>query len=196
MKKLLVLALVAFCVIGEVAARDIKTLSGRLYRNVKVTRVDPTGIAIEHKDGIEFLDFKDLSPELQREFNYVEATYVATQTATRERDALAEVQRRATVAAAAAQSLADQQARQTAAAALALAEKQKQEADAAALSIQQRDYSARDYGSRNYADRDYSGERYVPHSTPTDSGSSGGTVSVRGYTRKDGTYVRPYTRRR
>ncbi|QPH37906.1 hypothetical protein [Pedobacter endophyticus] len=33
-----------------------------------------------------------------------------------------------------------------------------------------------------------------PRSTTKSTGSSGGTVHVKGYTRKDGTYVRPHTR--
>lgn len=33
------------------------------------------------------------------------------------------------------------------------------------------------------------------HITPAYTPSTGGTVRVRGYTRKDGTYVRPHTRR-
>lgn len=75
--------------------------------------------------------------------------------------------------------------------AAALAENEKADAARAAIAIQHRDYAARNFGAR-----DYTTDRYTPPSAPSYSGSSGGTVSVRGYYRKDGTYVRPHTRSR
>ena len=48
----------------------------------------------------------------------------------------------------------------------------------------------RDYTATNYASRDYGTTRYTGRSY------NSGSVQVRGYTRKDGTYVRPHTRRR
>jgi uncharacterized membrane protein len=43
--------------------------------------------------------------------------------------------------------------------------------------------------------KDVVGDTTPTPSTPSVSGSSGKTVHVNGYTRKDGTYVRPYNRR-
>lgn len=190
--KRLALGLLAVLCLGTLAvARDFRTITGQVYRNATVTRVDPTGIAVSHADGIAFLDFKTLPPEVQREFGFNETSYVATQSANREREALASIQQRATIAAAAAQRVADEQARATATAAMIAAQQQQQ---AAAASIQQRDYASRDYSSRSYASRDYSANRYVP--PEPSASSSGGTVSVRGYYRKDGTYVKGYTRRK
>lgn len=169
-------------------ARDIRTLTGTVFREVVVTRVESTGIAITHKDGVSFLDFKILPPELQNEFQYNPAAYAAAQAQNSERDALLEIQRRATAAAAAAQRWADQEAVQ-----FRIAEQQR--AAQAAAAIQQRDYTTRNYSTPNYASRDYSTSRYSSDTyiPPT---SSGGTVQVRGYFRKDGTYVKGYTRRK
>jgi hypothetical protein len=51
-------------------------------------------------------------------------------------------------------------------------------------SIATRDYSNVTFGRSDFATDRYSGRTY----------GGGGTVHVRGYTRKDGTYVRPHTR--
>lgn len=40
----------------------------------------------------------------------------------------------------------------------------------------------------------YGYSSYKPSSTSTRTSSGGGTVNVKGYTRKDGTYVKPHTR--
>lgn len=194
MKRTALTVLAALCFAGLGDARDIRTITGQTYRNVAVTRVDPTGIAVTHADGIAFLDFKTLPPEIQREFGYSDAAYLATQAAAQERAALVAIQQRATAAAAASQKLADEQAKSAAIAALALQQQKEQAA------IDQRNYAARDYSARNYGERDYTNRDYTSGtstaSTSSSSGYGGGTVQVKGYYRKDGTYVKGYTRRK
>ena len=186
---LVYLALLAFT--HTVSARDIRTRAGQLYKDITVSRVEPAGIRITHRDGVAFIDFKDLPAEIQKEFGFNEAAYVAGVAANRERDALVEIQRRATTAALASQQLAGQERRQQSVAALAEQQRiaREQEAAAAAMSIQQRDYGSRDYASRDYTAPRYSGSAYS-------GGSSGGTVHVSGYYRKNGTYVHSYSRRK
>ena len=62
-----------------------------------------------------------------------------------------------------------------------------------------RNYSNRSYTVRNYGDR-YSAPSQEKDSEPqykyAPSTYTPGVVHVRGYTRKDGTYVRPHTRRK
>jgi hypothetical protein len=171
-------------------ARDIKTRAGQLYKDVTVSRVEAAGIRITHRDGVAFIDFKDLPAEIQKEFGFDAAVYAAGVAANRERDALAEIQRHATAAALASQQLADQERRQQMATAFTEQQRIAREQEvASANSIQQRDY-----GSRDYASRDYNVPRYS--SSTYSGGSSAGTVHVSGYTRKDGTYVHSYTRRK
>ena len=195
MREKLIALFVSVALTATLLARDIRTLSGHLYRNVTVTRVEATGIRITHESGVALIDFKDLPAELRKEFGYSEAAYEAGLTESKEREALAAVQRRATEAAVAAQRLADQQAAQFR---VNLAEQQRAALDAeaaraaasAAPSYADRGYADRDYQSRGYDTLRYAPTRY------SSSVSSGGSVSVRGYTRKDGTYVRPHTRSR
>jgi len=66
---------------GGVQARDIVMLSGQVYHGVTVTRVDPTGIAISHKDGAAFLDFLLLPTDIRKEFGYSAEDYKAGKSA-------------------------------------------------------------------------------------------------------------------
>jgi hypothetical protein len=60
---------------GSAGARDIRTISGDVYRNIDIRSRDATGIQIMHSDGVTFLDFKNLSEEDQKYFGYDPATY-------------------------------------------------------------------------------------------------------------------------
>jgi len=55
---------------GSVGARDLKTMSGDVYKNIEVRSRDATGIQIMHDDGVVFLDFKNLSEADQKDFGY------------------------------------------------------------------------------------------------------------------------------
>jgi hypothetical protein len=60
---------------GSVGARDLKTNSGDVFKNIEVKSKDATGIQIMHDDGVIFLDFKNLSEADQKEFGFDLATY-------------------------------------------------------------------------------------------------------------------------
>lgn len=153
-----------------VVARDITTLKGDTYYNVTVTRVEKTGIAVMHRTGVAFLDFLILPEEVRREFGYSPEAYAAGQALLQQQAlAAAELQRRLDAEAAARQ---EQQRIE------ALAK-----AEAARNSIATRDYTVTDYSARSYATSRYSSRDY-----------SSGTVHVKGYLRKNGTYVQPHTR--
>ena len=155
MRRFVLCSLALVASVSLALARDITTLTGQTYRAVTITRVEATGIGISHDDGVAFLDFSTLPPEIRREFGYT-----------------AEQQQRQIEAQAAAALLAAQRAQQ------------------ATLAQQQSSIATRDYTATNYTTRDYGTTRY------TGSGYTGGPVHVSGYTRKDGTYVHSYTRRR
>ncbi len=76
MKRALLPLLVATLLLGGSAgARDIKTISGDVYKNIEIRSRDATGIQIMHSDGVTFLDFKNLSEEDQKYFGYNPDTY-------------------------------------------------------------------------------------------------------------------------
>jgi hypothetical protein len=60
---------------GSALARDIKTASGDVFKNITVQWKDATGIQVMHDDGVAFLDFKNLNEADQKEFGYNPATY-------------------------------------------------------------------------------------------------------------------------
>jgi len=60
---------------GNVGARDLKTVSGDVYKNIEVRSKDATGIQIMHDDGVVFLDFKNLSEADQKDLGYDPALY-------------------------------------------------------------------------------------------------------------------------
>ncbi len=154
---------------------EIATLNGDIYRDVAIIRVERTGIRVSNRDGFGFIDYLTLPIAFRRRYGYTEAAYAVGKTARRQRElAAAETQRR--IAADAAAREAEAQRR--------LAEAQ------AALARQQASIATRDYSTTNYTTRDYGTDRY------TGSGYTGGPIPVSGYTRKDGTYVHSYTRRR
>lgn len=206
-------------------ARDITTLTGETYHEATFTRIETTGIAIAHRDGTAFLNFSVLPADIRAEFSIAGADPDAVQpgpelvhspeivtldgtvyrdvTVTRIERTGVHISSRTgiefldflnlpvpfrrkygyTDAAYAAGKMARLRREQ--------AETQRRLAEAqAALAQQQAAAAARDYSQRGYPTRDYSTDRY------TGSNSSGGTVQVSGYFRKDGTYVHSYTRRK
>lgn len=76
MKRALLPLLVATLFLsGSAGARDIKTISGDVYKNIEIRSRDATGIQVMHSDGVAFLDFKNLSEEDQKYFGYDAALY-------------------------------------------------------------------------------------------------------------------------
>jgi hypothetical protein len=51
-------------------ADDFKTVNGKEYKNVTVSRVEPDGILVKSKSGITKLYFSELPKEVQERFHY------------------------------------------------------------------------------------------------------------------------------
>ncbi len=49
---------------------ELSTGTGRLFKNVSVTRVEADAILIQHEDGVARVSLFDLSPELQRKYDF------------------------------------------------------------------------------------------------------------------------------
>ena len=74
MKKSILTLVICIGLVSVLPARDIKTKDGTVYKNVSISDVTPIGIDITYmKNGtgfIRMLHFTELSPEIQKEFNY------------------------------------------------------------------------------------------------------------------------------
>ena len=75
------LVLITALAVGD----DLKTMSGKEYKQVKVSRVEPDGIVIIHKTGVTKLLFSELPTEVQQQFGHgppkIEAKSPAARTA-------------------------------------------------------------------------------------------------------------------
>src|SRR5436309_11050153 len=72
------------CSASVALAEDFKTIDGKEYKNVKVSRVEPDGIVLISKSGISKVYFTELPKEVQDRFHYdaeQAAAYSAEQTA-------------------------------------------------------------------------------------------------------------------
>jgi hypothetical protein len=49
---------------------DLTTLSGKIYRDYNVTRVEPDGLSVTHHDGVAKISFSDLSEDLRKKYGY------------------------------------------------------------------------------------------------------------------------------
>src|SRR5438270_10708714 len=86
MKKYLFIFLLALITRG-LFAEDFKTIDGKEYKNVTVSRVEPDGIMLMSKSGISKVYFTELPKEVQERFHYdaAQATaYSAEQAASQE----------------------------------------------------------------------------------------------------------------
>jgi len=75
------------CLASVALADDFKTIDGKEYKNVKVSRVEPDGIVLMTKSGISKVYFTELPKEVQERFHYDAAkgdAYSAEQTANQE----------------------------------------------------------------------------------------------------------------
>lgn len=68
MKCLFVALLIA--AISGVDAEDIETLDHHLYKNAKVTRVEPDGITVSHDTGISKIYYNELSESVRSRFHF------------------------------------------------------------------------------------------------------------------------------
>jgi len=74
------------CVASAALAEDFKTIQGKEYKNVTVSRIEPDGIVLRTKSGISKLYFVELPKEVQERFHYnaaIAAAYFAQQSINR-----------------------------------------------------------------------------------------------------------------
>jgi hypothetical protein len=64
------LAMLAALSASLALADDFKTIDGKEYKNVTVSRVEPDGIALKSKSGISKVYFTELPKEVQERFHY------------------------------------------------------------------------------------------------------------------------------
>src|SRR5881275_2411014 len=75
------------CFAPVVLADDFKTVDGKEYKNVTVSRVEPDGLVLSSKSGISKVYFTELPKDVQERFQYDAAkgdAYSAEQAASRE----------------------------------------------------------------------------------------------------------------
>jgi len=182
MKRVTIVALL-FC-IGAASAKDLKTLDGRTYRNVRLSSKTPAGVQIMHSSGACYVPYSNMSTNDQREYGYDAAAASAFLLRQEE-----ERKRREEAKTLVPLDLSANLAEQTAHRPVVLPQPKTEsvvdpppvECSAPSPSRYSSDYSGKSYSGSKYANKSYSG---------------GGSVRVGGYYRKDGTYVRPHTRRR
>lgn len=78
------IAILAALSVSLALADDFKTINGKEYKNVTVSRVEPDGIIVKTKSGISKVYFSELPKEVQERFNYnpeKSAAYSAEQNA-------------------------------------------------------------------------------------------------------------------
>ena len=65
-----VLTFLILCLTSAAFAEDFKTVNGKEYKDVTITRVEPDGIIVKTKSGITKIYFVELPKELQERFHY------------------------------------------------------------------------------------------------------------------------------
>ena len=81
--KMKVLPVLILCFTTAALADDFKTVQGKEYKNVTVSRVEPDGIVLKSKSGISKVYFVELPPDVQKRFHYnstIASAYSAQQT--------------------------------------------------------------------------------------------------------------------
>ena len=62
------LAIIATLSASPALAEDFKTIDGKEYKNVEVSRVEPDGIVVKTKSGISKIYFVELPKDVQERF--------------------------------------------------------------------------------------------------------------------------------
>jgi len=78
-----VVAFLILCSATVALADDFKSVQGKEYKNVTVSRVEPDGIVLKSKSGISRVYFVELPKEVQERFHYnpaIASAYSAQQT--------------------------------------------------------------------------------------------------------------------
>jgi thiol-disulfide isomerase/thioredoxin len=87
-----VVAFLILCFAIVALADDFKTVQGKEYKNVTVSRVEPDGIVLKSKSGISKVYFVELPKEVQERFHYnpaIASAYSTQQTVNQARMAVA-----------------------------------------------------------------------------------------------------------
>jgi hypothetical protein len=71
------LTFLIFCFAPVALADDFKTMEGKEYKSVTVSRVEPDGIVLRSKAGISKVYFVELPKEVQERFHYNAANAAA-----------------------------------------------------------------------------------------------------------------------
>jgi hypothetical protein len=66
--------ILVLCFASLALAEDFKTISGKEYKNVTVSRVEADGIVIKTKTGLSKIYFTELPKDVQERFHYGSAT--------------------------------------------------------------------------------------------------------------------------
>ena len=85
-------AFVTLCITSMALADDFKTIPGKEYKDVTVTRVEPDGIVVKTKSGISKIYFVELPKDVQDRFHYnaaIASSYSAQQVVNQTRMAAA-----------------------------------------------------------------------------------------------------------
>jgi hypothetical protein len=64
------LVILIVCLASIALADDFKTIDGKEYKNVTVSRVEPDGIVLTSQSGISKVYFVELPKEVQERFHY------------------------------------------------------------------------------------------------------------------------------
>ena len=69
------LVILVVCFVSLALADDFKTVNGKEYKNVTVSRVEPDGIVLKGKSGISKVYFVELPKDVQERFHYNPVNY-------------------------------------------------------------------------------------------------------------------------
>jgi thiol-disulfide isomerase/thioredoxin len=68
--KMKILAFLILCLTSIALADDFKTIEGKEYKDVTVSRVEPDGVVVRTKSGISKIYFVELPKDVQERFHY------------------------------------------------------------------------------------------------------------------------------
>jgi thiol-disulfide isomerase/thioredoxin len=90
--KMKILTFLILCFASVALADDFKTIEGKEYKDVTVSRVEPDGVVLKTKSGISKVYFTELPKEVQERFHYnaaIASAYSAQQAANQATTAIA-----------------------------------------------------------------------------------------------------------
>ena len=68
------IVILATLLVSLALAEDLKTVSGKIYKDVTISRVEADGIVLRTKTGITKVYFAELPKDVQEQFRYGSAT--------------------------------------------------------------------------------------------------------------------------